>query len=450
MKKFLLSAGLILACAVSQGQNWTSLFNGKDLTGWHQAVGKGEYTVQNKAITGTTHTTGGGNSFLVTDAKYSDFILEFQFRMEEGAGNSGLQFRSNISEKTGRVCGYQFEIDNSLKRRFTGGLYEEGDRGQWFYKLSMNNPARDAAKMGKWNKCRIEAVGNHIRTFVNGVECADLLVDWENEGFFGLQVHQVSDESTFGKCVQWRKIRICTENIEKYLTPANKNVPQVNYLANTLTERQKADGWKLLFDGKTMDGWQSINGPSAPTRWIVKDGILQVNNPDMERTRFGSDLITTEKYENFWLSVDFKIGQGVNSGIKYFINPGLYGGGNASVGCEFQVLDDVRHPDAKAGKNGNRTIASLYDIIPSDKSDMWFNLGQWNTAWVIVRGAHVEHWLNGTKVVEYDRDTDEFKAKVAESKFKGFEGFGTHKTGHILLQDHNDYAQYRNIMIKEL
>lgn len=162
------------------------------------------------------------------------------------------------------------------------------------------------------------------------------------------------------------------------------------------------------------------------------------------------DIITEKEYGNFWLSVDFKIGKAANSGIKYFIRPGLYGKGNDSVGCEFQVLDDNAHPDAKNGRDGNRTLASLYDIIPSDKTDMWFNLWQWNTAWIIVRDNHVEHWINGTKVVEYDRDSEAFKQAVKDSKFKNFPGFGTHSAGHILFQDHNDFAQYRNVMIKEL
>lgn len=449
MKKTLISLALVLASFAGQGQNWTPLFNGKDLTGWHQAVGVGEYTVQKHTITGTTHQVGGGNSFLVMDARYSDFILEFQFRMEEGAGNSGVQFRSHIKDN-GLVSGWQYEIDNSAKRRFTGGLYNEAGLG-WAYKLTFNDPARSAFKMGKWNKGRIEAIGNSIRTFVNGVECSNLLTDVDRDGFIGLQVHQVGDESTFGKTVQWRRIRICTENVEKYATPEDKTVRQINWLDNELTEAQKADGWKLLFNGKNLDGWRSVSSPDAPVgRWIVRDGILQVNNPSEDNKKRGTDLITVDKYENFWLSVEFRIGEGVNSGIKYFINPGLYGRGNDSVGCEFQVLDDVRHPDAKLGRDGNRTIASLYDIIPSDKSDAYFNLGQWNTAWVIVRGSHVEHYLNGSKVVEYDRDSEAFKDLVAGSKFKGFKGFGTHKTGHILLQDHNDFAQYRNIMIKEL
>ena len=134
--------------------------------------------------------------------------------------------------------------------------------------------------------------------------------------------------------------------------------------------------------------------------------------------------------------------------IKYFINPGTFG--DPSIGCEFQVLDDDLHPDAKLGVKGNRTVASLYDLIRADKPEGLMDKYGWNTAWVIVQGDHVEHWLNGTKVVEYDRNTQEFNALVQYSKFARNEGFGNFAEGHILFQDHGDQAFFRNIKIKRL
>lgn len=449
MKRFLIAAAaLFVAVSSYGGPKWVSLFNGKDLTGWHQATGVGEYTVAHKAIVGTTHQAGGGNSFLVTDQKYSDFILEFEYKISTGAGNTGVQFRSYLNDK-GIVNGYQFEIDNSTVRNFTGGVYQEGSN--WLYKLTFNQKARSASRMDKWNKARIEAVGTHIRTFVNGVECADLYADLESEGFFGLQVHAVRDTTTFGKTVQWRKIRICTEDIDQYLTPENPEVHQVNWLPNTLSERQKAEGWKLLFDGKTTKGWRSLANYDFPKDgWTVSNGILQANTPNQEKT-VGGDICTVDSYKNFWLSVDFKIGKGANSGIKYFVRPGYYGQSKSGIGCEYQILDDTTHPDAKLGANGNRTLASLYDMIPSSKEDMWFNLGQWNTAWIIVNGNHVEHYLNGALMVEYDRDSPIFEAIFNSSKFgKLGTNFAHFEDGHILLQDHGDFVQYRNILIKEL
>ncbi len=450
MRKYLIFAAMAtLALTGCGGQKWTPLFNGKDLTGWHQATGEAEYSVEDNCIVGLTNSTGGGNSFLVTDAEYSDFILEFEFKMEPGAGNSGVQFRSVVNP-SGRVQGYQFELDPNRRRGWTGGLYDEGVN--WLYKLTWNKDARNSDNPGEWNKGRIEAVGNSLRTFVNGVECANLLAQEYSKGFIGLQVHATGDQNALGKKIMWRNIRICTENVQDYLTPENNDIHQVNWIPNTLSERQKAEGWKLLFDGKTSNGWRSAKADTFPTEgWTIADGMLQVWENGGAESTHGGDIITVDQYENFWVSVDFKLTRGANSGLKYFVRPDLYEPGEASaIGCEFQLLDDNNHPDAKLGRDGNRTLGSLYDLITADKSDAWFNMGQWNTAQVYVNGNHVEHWLNGTKVVEYDRNTPEFNALVQTSKYKNWANFGNHKKGHILLQEHGNEVFFRNVMIKEL
>ncbi|MBR5736245.1 MAG: DUF1080 domain-containing protein [Bacteroidales bacterium] len=223
---------------------------------------------------------------------------------------------------------------------------------------------------------------------------------------------------------------------------------------NTLSKKEVKLGYTLLWDGKTTTGWRSgRNGVETfPTKgWEIDNGILKVNKGKSGNNDRGGDIITVDKYENFILKVDFKITKGANSGIKYFINTDWQGGKGASIGCEYQLLDDENHPDAKLGVNGNRIMGSLYDLIPAT-DDVWknFDMDSFHTAMIVVYGNHVEHWFDGIKVVEYERNTQEWNALVAYSKYKGWEGFGNFKTGHILLQDHGDEVWFKNIKIKIL
>jgi hypothetical protein len=218
---------------------------------------------------------------------------------------------------------------------------------------------------------------------------------------------------------------------------------QKDDLNNTLTDREVKEGWKLLWDGKTNAGWRGYNTTTFPANgWEMKDGILTVM-PPQGQTKSGGDIITIKTYRNFELIVDFLYTPGANSGIKYFID------GKTNVGCEYQILDDKQHPDAKLGINGNRTLAGLYDLIaPKNKKDN--GPDNWNRAKIIVNGNHTEHWLNGQMIVSYERGDAAWKALVATSKFKNTPGFGEAAEGHILLQDHGNKVSFKNIKIREI
>ncbi len=223
---------------------------------------------------------------------------------------------------------------------------------------------------------------------------------------------------------------------------------------NTLTAKEKADGWKLLFDGSTTTGWRSARGGGFPaTGWAVQDGTLHVTETGGEEAGNGGDIVTDRTYGNFELSVDFKTSPGANSGIMYFVDLDLipwHNGKGSAVGFEYQVLDDALHPDAKRGKDGDRTVASLYDMIPAAKDKPIKPVGEWNTARIVVRGKHGKHWLNGVKVLEYDRNSPEFKAILAESKYHVFPQYGQQASGYLLLQDHGFPVWFRNVKIREL
>ncbi|WP_367913312.1 DUF1080 domain-containing protein [Leadbetterella sp. DM7] len=441
---------VVLALLVStQGmaQEWKSLFNGKDLTGWKQLGGKAVYKVEDGAIVGYT-VNNTPNSFLVTQEEYGDFVFEVDVFLSDPM-NSGIQFRSLSAPdyENGRVHGYQMEIDPS-DRGWSGGIYDEGRR-DWLTFPEINPQVKTAFKMGQWNKYRIEAVGSQIRTFINGVPVSYLIDDMTPKGFIALQVHSIYAEMKEGMKIKWKNIRINTKNPR--LTPPD-NTPVVNLLTNHLSDQEKYQGYRLLFNGKDLSGWRSVYSNDLPgKRWSVKDGLLSVSPSDGSET--GNDIVTTGKYKAFELVFDFKLSEGANSGVKYFVDEKYDSGGKSGIGLEYQILDDEKHPDARLGAAGNRTLASLYDLIPSDKltSRFFGKKTDWKTGRIIVfPDNRVQHWLNGFKVLEYKRNDNIFKVLVARSKYKDFEGFGTAAEGPILLQDHGDLVQFKNIKIREL
>lgn len=454
MKKLLQLALALLpiaaANAQSSGKGWTSLFDGKSLNGWKK-LGKADYQIENGSITGIT-VPNAPNTFLMTEKEYGDFILEMDMFMEDTTSNSGIQFRSHINPAgnngAGRVFGYQLDVDPS-SRKWTGGIYDEGRR-EWLYALSLNKPAQSAFKNGKWNAFRIEAIGHEIKTWVNGIPCAYIIDTADATGFIALQVHAIKNESQAGKKIFWKNIRIKTSGLKP--TPFPKGVYVYNAIPNTLTDYEKKNGWKLLFDGKTTSGWKGAYKPAFPEKgWEVKEGELRVLGSDGKESTNGGDIVTIDQYSAFDISWDFKLSTGANSGLKYFVTLSENNKGSA-IGLEYQMLDDKVHPDAKLGRDGNRTLASLYDLITAVKPERFVKQpGNWNTARLIVYpNNHVEHYLNGLKVLEYDRGSEAFRQLVAISKYKVWPNFGEAPTGHLLLQDHGDSVSFRSIKIRKL
>ena len=454
---------------------WTSLI-GDDLSNWRTVQGKAIFEL-NDGIISSASVLNSPNTFLITKDIYSDFILEFEVFVEEGL-NSGVQFRSQIKEDHKPVpfpyvFGYQCEIDTNEFRRWTGGIYDESRSNLFLYPITYSRNSRYSFNNNQWNKFRIEAIGNSIKTFVNGIQCTNLLDDKSNQGFIGLQLHSIQNKNEVGKKVLWKNIRIATEKLEELVFDNQEHARIVNNIDNFLSDYEVERGWEFLFDGKTFKGWRSAKGDSFPEKgWNIQNGHLVVESSDGSESTNGGDIVTIEQFDDFELELDFMVSKGGNSGIKYYVDTDKYKVQGSSIGLEFQILDDFNHPDAKKRVKvyelnsekeylvkdyvkSNRTVGSLYDLIEAKnlnepRSKRPVKHDTWHRARIISNNGNVEHWLDNIKVLEYNRYSQVFDALIQYSKYSIYEDFGKLKSGSILLQDHGDLVKFKNIKIRRL
>lgn len=207
-----------------------------------------------------------------------------------------------------------------------------------------------------------------------------------------------------------------------------------------LTAEEKAGGWKLLFNGQDLSGWRQFGKQTPPGEgWKAENGILK----KLAKVK-GGDIVTTEKFNDFEFSWEWRIAAAGNNGVKYLVNEAR----PSAPGQEYQMLDDTGHPDGKIGPK--RQTASFYDVLPPGENKVLKPVGEWNSSRILVKGNHVEHWLNGVMVLQFELGSDAVKAAVAQSKFKNAAKFGEKIEGPILLTDHQDEAWFRNMKIREL
>jgi len=222
----------------------------------------------------------------------------------------------------------------------------------------------------------------------------------------------------------------------------------VNRESRAGKQNPEGEKWTWLFDGSSTDSWRDTKTRNFPEKgWVVEEGVLTVLGETEEREG-GHDIITKERYGNFELVLEVNLSEGANSGIKYLVTDDFPGHEGRYLGLEYQLLDNERHPDAHNGRDGNHKMASLYDMIPPPEDLTIHPPGEWNRVRIIINGNKVEHWLNGEKVLEFDRKSLAFRELVSLSKYNDLVKFGEIDDGHILLQGHGQDVSFRNIKIR--
>ena len=361
------------ASLVFAEEGFVPLFDGKSLDGWEQRGGKAKYSVVDGAIVGET-VPNTPNSFLCTERHYSDFILEYEFKVDEEL-NSGVQIRSNSlpEYRNGRVHGYQVEIDpdqdprkhNGVERvrSWTGGIYEEGRRG-WLDDLFDNEAARAAFKPGEWNHIRVHAEGDWIRTWINGVAAADLRDSMTQSGFIGLQVHGIGKKLGGPWHVSWRNLKI--KELGKHV-------------------------WLPLFDGKTLGGWKPLPGG----KWTVEGGAIVGRSPRSER-RHGI-LLSEKAFGDFAVRAKFRIHSG-DSGFYFRCEPVK---GGVSVNG-FQVEIDFSQETGGLYETGGRG----WVVKPAEKDIPRKNYkpGEWSEVSLSAHEGRIVVKINGVKTAELKGD----------------------------------------------
>ena len=425
---------LLVSAAAGADDAWVTLFDGKSTAGWVQRGGKAVYTVEDGALVGRT-VLGEPNSFLCPPKEYADFVLEFEVWVDPKV-NSGVQVRSasRPDYRNGVVHGYQIEIDPS-ERAWSGGIYDEQRRG-WLQNPKDDPAARKAFKAGEWNRYRVEAAGDRLRTWVN-----DVPVVRPRRRDDPLRLRRLPGPPGQGSGPRGQ----VAQHPHQGATPGgHRPLPQHPH------RRRARRGLAAPLDGHTTWGWRSAKGQAFPKEgWEIQDGVLSVVETGGAESRAGGDIVTDEAFSAFDLKFEFRLTPGANSGVKYYVDTELNKGEGSAIGLEFQLLDDATHPDAKLGRDGNRTLGSLYDLIPAAAGKKVKPIGEWNEARVVSDGRHVEHWVNGAKVLEYERGSEEFRRLVAMSKYKVWPGFGERPSGPILLQDHGNRVSFRNLKIRK-
>ncbi len=415
---------------------WQLLFDGTSLNGWHDFNNDsltGPWMVENGAIKAEGHGSDK-NGYIVTIEQFDNFILSWDWKISK-SGNSGILYHvvENKKYEVPYATGPEYQLIDDVN--FPPPLEEWQKCGVDYAMYLPDKSKLHINPAGEWNNSKIIFDNGHVEYWMNGektIEFEAWSPDWYNR-------------KTTGK---WK-------NYPDYgLSPAGVICLQdhgypawfQNIKIKKLPKKEKQE-W--LFDGSSTDAWQSVQTDSFPKQgWKIegKELIVQAASGDIPA---GFDIITKEQYANFELELEYKLTPHANSGIKYFVVKDFPGYEGQYLGVEYQILDDASYTLEELGNNfGNHFTGSLYELIPAPENKIMHPVGEWNKVKLLVNGSHVEHWLNGHEILEYEKGSDSFRALVARSKYTIYKNFGEAPRGHILLQGHNGEVAFRSIQIR--
>ncbi|NLX99138.1 MAG: DUF1080 domain-containing protein [Rhodopirellula sp.] len=415
---------------VERAEGWRLLFDGKSLDDWKRPVGDAQFRVEEGAIVGMTH-TGMKKTFLCREEGIEDFLLELDFKIDEGM-NSGVQIRSQRNGN--EISGYQVEIDSSGKW-VTGAIFDEGRRNTYLGEVTDRDAADKAFRAGEWNSLYVSAVGDEIKTSLNGIQIAQVTDSASRSGFIGLQLHSM-DSGGPPKQIRFRNIRMKSlPSTPPPATSATKEKPEAPRMPNSLTYAERAEGWRLLFDGKSLSGWRG----SAKHYGVVDGKLVSDFGPKGGGQQEGGDLFTRREYGDFILRFDFRLEPGANSGVVVRAS----GEGDPSIsGMEIQVIDDARLNSSPGWTKTGAIFGVAAPLLGHQHL-----AGEWNSMEITCQDRRLGVVLNQVRIL--DADLDAVARKPADGKnhpglsrdrgYLGFQGYGSR--GRV---------EYRDIRIKEI
>ncbi len=419
---------------------WEVLFDGSN-TDHFRAFKRDAFPSQGwKIEDGQLRTIKGGDEVdIVTKKTYADFELVFEWRVTPGA-NSGVMYRVSEAFDRSWHTGPEYQVLDDAKHR--DGKNPTTSAGSFYALVSAEG--KTVKSVGEYNTSRIRVHGDLVEHWLNGRKVVAL--ELGSDGLKALIAKsKFADKPRFAQeasghiCFQHHHDEVWFRNIKIRKLPP-RVVPAPARRANRVSRAQREAGWHNLFNGENTNRWRGFLKESFPEKgWVVDEGTIK----HLQRGG-GGDIVTKDKYETFDFRFEWRVAPGANSGVKYFI---LEEERRRTIGHEYQIIDDEKHPDALRGPKWQ--TAGFYDCFPA-KNRVLKPVGDFNSSRILVEGQQAEHWLNGIMVLNYTLGSPEVLEAVAGSKFRNVEGFGKRHRGRILLQDHGDDVAYRNLRIKSL